>query len=315
MGISVFPAAGGGVTQKVQTFTSTGTFTVPSNVSAISVFAVGAGAGGGCFINSGGVAPFGAGGGGGGGEVIEADIAVTPGAAYTITIGAGGAGGNSSNAGSGNDTTIGSLLTAKGGGGGAGWQNSPATLYPGTSRGTGGGGFGRNQDSIAWWSGCGGGAGGSAWQASNQRVSTGTSVGIDGIFATTSFGGAAVQAYSVNTHQAYSSGRGGNGYLIGAYNSPGYIDNVSNNVNLNTLQYAGVGIDGYGCGGPGAGYNNTRPVAFSQGVLSVGSTGGNANGNSGAANTGNGGGGGSGYSGSASGGSGGSGFVRITYWS
>ena len=48
MGIQVFPAASGGVTPKVSTFTSTGTFTAPSNCSTVEVFLVaGGGAGGG----------------------------------------------------------------------------------------------------------------------------------------------------------------------------------------------------------------------------------------------------------------------------
>ena len=51
MGSTVFPAAGGGVTQKVQEFTSTGTFTVPSNCTAVEVFLVGGGGGGGGCTN------------------------------------------------------------------------------------------------------------------------------------------------------------------------------------------------------------------------------------------------------------------------
>ena len=48
MASTVFPAAGGGVTQKVQEFTSTGTFTAPSNTTSVQVFLVaGGGAGGG----------------------------------------------------------------------------------------------------------------------------------------------------------------------------------------------------------------------------------------------------------------------------
>ena len=47
MGQTVFPAASGGVTQQVQTFTATGTFTTPSNVTTVEVFLVGGGGGGG----------------------------------------------------------------------------------------------------------------------------------------------------------------------------------------------------------------------------------------------------------------------------
>ena len=47
MGIAVIPAPGGGVTEKTQTFTSTGNFTTPSNVSTVEVFLVAGGGGGG----------------------------------------------------------------------------------------------------------------------------------------------------------------------------------------------------------------------------------------------------------------------------
>jgi hypothetical protein len=45
MGISVFPAAGGGVTQKVQRFTSTGSWTAPSNVTTVECLLVAGGGG------------------------------------------------------------------------------------------------------------------------------------------------------------------------------------------------------------------------------------------------------------------------------
>jgi hypothetical protein len=45
MAIQTIPAAGGGVTQKVTEFTSTGSFVTPSNCSSVQVFLVGAGAG------------------------------------------------------------------------------------------------------------------------------------------------------------------------------------------------------------------------------------------------------------------------------
>lgn len=311
MGISVFPAAGGGVTQKVQNFTSTGTFTVPSNCTAVKVFAVGAGGGGGSYY-SGGTAPWGAAGGGGGGEVIEVDILVTAGASYTVTIGAGGAGGVDSSAGVGGDTTFGALLTAKGGGSGAGWRNSAATLHAGTSRGTGGGGIGRMSGTNAWWGGAGGGAGGSAYLSGYLTGAT----GVDGLGGGTNFGYYPL-SYSTNFHQMYSSGRGGHGLNVGKDNTSGTLPNISNNTNVNTFVFAGLGIDGYGCGGPGGGYINSvaRTNNFSQGVLAVGGGGGSENGNSGAANTGNGGGGASTYAGNANGGTGGSGFLRVTYWS
>lgn len=117
MASTVFPAPSAGVTQKVQEFTSTGTFTAPSNCYSVEVFLVGAGGGGGGFP----AGNPGKGGGGGGGEVITSrKISVTPGTSYTVTIGAGGAGGAANTGAVGNDSSFGSLLTAYGGGGGSG---------------------------------------------------------------------------------------------------------------------------------------------------------------------------------------------------
>ena len=65
MGQSVFPAAGGGLTQKVQEFFSTGTFTAPSTCIAVDLFLVAGGGGAGGNLN--GIANGSAGGGGGGG--------------------------------------------------------------------------------------------------------------------------------------------------------------------------------------------------------------------------------------------------------
>ena len=160
MALSVFPAASGGVTQKVTEFTSTGTFVVPSNCSSVELFLVGGGGG------SGGIAATTTcqSGGGGGGAVARRTIPVTPGASYTVTIGAGGAGGASGGSGGGSngtDTTFGSLLTAFGGGGGAGTSSFSAIGFRGTSGG-------RPSTSSNENAGAGGGAGGPAYSYSTQ---------------------------------------------------------------------------------------------------------------------------------------------------
>lgn len=110
-----------------QTFTSNGTFTVPSNVSTIYVSAVaGGGGGGGSGSANSGVAG-GAGGGGAGQFVIKQAYTVTPGGTISITIGSGGTsgaaagsgGGAGGDGGAGGNTVVGSLVTLSGGGGGS----------------------------------------------------------------------------------------------------------------------------------------------------------------------------------------------------
>lgn len=95
-----------------QTFTSDGTFTVPTGVTKILVTAFGAGGGGGRYDASGGQ---------GGDRVIKKVYSVVSGTVIPITIGKGGAGAKASNGAKGNDggaTVIGNIVTLDGGGGG-----------------------------------------------------------------------------------------------------------------------------------------------------------------------------------------------------
>lgn len=131
-----------------QEFTTSGSFTVPPDVTSINIEVIGGGGGG--NIN-------GYGGGGGGGYSFGT-FAVTPGDVIPVTIGLGGASGSS-----GGTTSVGAFLQATGGatgtwvshpnigGGGAGGVGSGGTInYTG---GTGGGGY---------WTYFGGGGGGAA---------------------------------------------------------------------------------------------------------------------------------------------------------
>ena len=129
-----------------QSFTSSGTFSVPSGTSSLSeVLVVGAGGGGG----------YEGGGGGAGGLIFMPEYPVTPGGTITVTVGSGGAGspapaaqtgtgcnGQDSVFGSPTDPGLGSggVLTAKGGGyGGTKLAPSPTTGRHGNSGGSGGG--------------------------------------------------------------------------------------------------------------------------------------------------------------------------------
>lgn len=90
---------------KRQIFTSTGPWTKPTTLYAMSIFAVGGGSLGG-YIGAGGAA------GGSGGEIECVNIAFAslPAANQTVTIGSGGTTGTPN----GGNTTVGSLITASG---------------------------------------------------------------------------------------------------------------------------------------------------------------------------------------------------------
>jgi len=117
-----------------QTFTSSGTFSVPAGTTVVDVLVVGGGGGAGHDYG---------GGGGAGGLIFMPEYPVTPGGTVTVTVGCGGIGGNINpglrcSAGlEGQDSAFGTL-TAKGGGGGGGGN----TNRSGYSGGSGGGGSG-----------------------------------------------------------------------------------------------------------------------------------------------------------------------------
>ena len=145
-----------------QSFTSSGTFSVPSGVTAVDVLVVAGGAGG-------GGAPQAGGGGGAGGLIYRPGFTVTPGGTITVTVGDGGAGGSGNpsapgdaypgrKGGTGQDSVFGTL-TAKGGGGGGTHPNASPTAQ-GNPGGSGGGGGARS-----------GGSGGSATQPSQPGES------------------------------------------------------------------------------------------------------------------------------------------------
>jgi hypothetical protein len=97
--------------ENVQIIQTNQNWTVPNGVTKIRVVAFGGGGGG--AWSGGGVS------GGGNGGVGIAQLAVTPGTVYAVTIGTGGAGGGFSSGGSaGGTTSFGAAVTATGGNGG-----------------------------------------------------------------------------------------------------------------------------------------------------------------------------------------------------
>ena len=116
MTVEVLPVPSVNKNFQTQTITATTSWTAPTGVTSVRVFAVGGGGGGGSTSQNY------QSGGGGSGAVVEGIVTVTPGTSYTVTIGAGGAAGSSGSASDGSvggETSFSTLLYAGYGGGGA----------------------------------------------------------------------------------------------------------------------------------------------------------------------------------------------------
>ena len=211
--------------QSSQTFTSNGTFTLPSGVTGVTVeLWGGGGGGGGCY--GGAFYGTGRGGGGAGGAFVRGFTSVS--ANETVTVGAGGAGGSGNN----NGTTGGSssflTLSASGGAGGSrgdagnGTGGGTTTGNPynggagsagssGSGSGAGGGGAGNY--------GPGGSALGTIGGAGGNGFTTETTGGIGAAGRTSSYNGLAATALSAGGGGGFAEAvffgetkSGGNGY-------------------------------------------------------------------------------------------------------
>jgi len=169
-------AAGGGAGASGQVFTSSGTFTIPTGVTALKVTVVGGGGGGGDGV----AGTRGGSGGGAGGTATSYLTGLTPGGTLAIVIGAGGAVSSA-----GGNTTVASgtqsITTITGGGGpGSSGTYSPGggTAVNGTINiGGGSGSAGTYVSGIAGGDGgtggassMGGGGGGGVWQATTAGI-------------------------------------------------------------------------------------------------------------------------------------------------
>ena len=153
-----------------QTFTSSGTFTVPAGISSVVVEAWGGGGGGGGGVDCPDCGCDMSGGGGGGGGYAKGSYSVAAGTNYTVIVGAGGNGGAMGEylaqlGGNGNSSGFGLLITAGGGGGGQARIAFTGSTCPSASGGTGGTGNGNIANYTGGVGGtgcidCAGGAGG-----------------------------------------------------------------------------------------------------------------------------------------------------------
>ncbi len=123
--------------KNVVRFTSSGTWTVPANVSIVDVelWAAGGGSGGTWGSATSAV-------GGGAGAYARGLVSVTPGGTITVTVGTGGTAGASAstpgNGGNGGPSSFGSSITATGGAGGGGSNSGLAAGVAAGGTATGG---------------------------------------------------------------------------------------------------------------------------------------------------------------------------------
>jgi hypothetical protein len=257
-----------------ESFTSSGTFSVPSGLTEVTVLVIGGGGSG---------RPHEGGGGGAGGLIYRPGFPVTPGGTVSVTVGCGGASNPAPtrNATSGQDSAFGTL-TAKGGGGGQGQSGGSGGGGADYCGGSGGPGTQPTQpgDSGAYGFGNPGGPG---QGAPTYLGGGGGGAGAAGVLAH----GGAEKSYNISGSCTGYAGGGG----AGATNSvPGPT--------------GGFGGGNFApTGGFGSGNGGNAPGPGAPGACSPGQ--------SAQANKGSGGGGGDGPS--AVGGAGGKGIVIVQY--
>jgi len=279
-------------------FTSSGTFAVPTGVTALDVLVV-AGGGAGQGKGTGPQGQGGGGGGGAGGVIFMPTYPVVPAGTLTVTIGDGGAGGPG-NRPAGQDSVFGApgnpgkhptgdVLTAKGGGAGGGCN-------PAHDGGSGGGGSGTRDACAGTLRG-----GGDATQPTQPGDSGAYGFGNAG-----GAGGTAAPSYQSGAGGGGSLSAGAQGYSQAPKGNGGAGKTFTIADGTTSVAYAGGGGGASGTGGP--------DPSFGGGGAGGGGTGGSGGtaGGDAQVNTGGGGGAGGGRA-PQSGGDGGKGIVIVRY--
>jgi hypothetical protein len=241
-------------TTVIVTFTSNGTWTVPSGVSSIDALVI-AGGGSGSTNNTGNPNRPAGGGGAGGFRNLTSVAVGSPGTNYAITVGAGGAGGSYTfNGTGGNNSSIGSLIVATGGG--TGGANSTA----GTSGGSGGGAGDHQGNTRAGGSGNAGGYSPAEGYSGGSANSSGAGGGGAGGSASNATGGIAtaggpgasssITGSSV-TYAGGGGGASGNGGASGGSGGGGAGQKDANGGNATANTGSGGGASAVYSGGGG----------------------------------------------------------------
>ena len=240
-----------------ESFTSSGTFSVPSGLTAVDVLVVGGGGAGGAQH---------AGGGGAGGLIFMPNYPVTPGGTVTVTVGCGGTFGTNVGCFPGQDSVFGTL-TAKGGGrGGSGPSHAfSCGSGPGCMAGGSGGGMGYTCGPAAYK--------GDATQPTQPGNSGAYGFGNPGGTSPVPHpsaqkgggGGGGAGSAGGSASPTSTGGNGGNGkaYTIADGTTPVYYAGGGGGSNHGSPSTAGTG--GQGGGGTGgigpAGQNGAPPSA------------------------------------------------------
>ena len=197
---------GGGVvttsgSNVIHTFTTSGTLTPISSLSASYLIVAGGGGGG---FN------YGAG-GGGGGLLSGSGVTIDTNSIYLVTVGAGGLGATSSGRGSSGSNSSFSIVTTSVVGGGGGGGNTATT---GASGGSGGGGGGNGSGAVGGSATSGqGNNGGSSFSGSPGAAGGGGGAGAVGGTGTSGVGGvggAGASSSISGSSVTYAGGGGGN---------------------------------------------------------------------------------------------------------
>jgi hypothetical protein len=285
-----------------QVFTSSGTFTVPTGVTAVKVTVIGGGGGGMSW------GPDYSGGGGGGGVAVKYITSLTPGSSISVTVGVAGTGGTyptNSGATSGGTSSFGTYCSATGGSAGGGtYPNTGGAGGTGTNGDiniTGGrGGTGGNATDGSQFIAIGGAGGGSSGQHGQSGLTgyTPVNAGYQPIFTVGGAGylggmGGWTQCYlhvspsplSGNAGTGYGNGGGGgvSGPADGGAGSPGVVlvEWSASVLVVNTTTGGGIGYDQSwtdvsGSRTFGVSYTNstTKPIQILVGASTTGAGGG-----------------------------------------
>ncbi|MFM7217362.1 MAG: hypothetical protein ACKO1U_05035, partial [Bacteroidota bacterium] len=211
---------------QTQTFTTSGTYTVPAGVTSITVECWGGGGGGGGASHSG--SGNSRGGGGGGGSYSRKTLTVTSGQTLTVTVGSGGA---AATAGGDSWVSTNTTVLAKGGpagssgnkfaGNGGSYGASPAgnigdLIYLG-----GNGAAGQTSSSGGGGGGAGSTGAGNAASASTGGAAKSNNGGAGANGVTTNANGNTGSNYGGGGSGAYTSANGGS--QTGGAGAPGYV--------------------------------------------------------------------------------------------